>query len=61
LDAITFVAGADSIHGVRLLDHATMVSGSETTASALIDISGDGNMDSGIDWLHLYLNDARYR
>jgi hypothetical protein len=31
------------------IDHATVVSGSETAATVLIDISGDENMDGGID------------
>ena len=59
-DAMTFVTGAGDIHEVRLLDHATVVSGSETAATVLIDISGDENMDGGIDWLHLYFRDTRY-
>ena len=48
---MTFVTGSGDRHDVRLLDHATVVSGSETTATVLIDISGDENMDGGIDWL----------
>ena len=44
---------------MRLL-HATVVSGSETAATVLIDINGDENMDGGIDWLHLYFRDTRY-
>src|SRR5712692_885987 len=59
-DAMTFVTGAGDIHEVRLLDHATVVSGSETPATVLIDISGDENMDGGIDWLHLYFRDTRF-
>ena len=57
---MTFVTGAGDSHDVRLLDHATVVSGSETAATVLIDISGDENMDGGIDWLHLYFRDTRY-
>ena len=53
LDAMTFVTCAGDIHEVRLLDHATVVSGSETAATVRIDIGGDENMDGGIDWLHL--------
>jgi hypothetical protein len=49
-DAMTFVTGAGDSHDVRLLDHATVVSGSETAATVIIDISGDENMDGGIDW-----------
>ena len=59
-DAMTFVTGSSDSHDVRLLDHATVVSGSETAATVLIDISGDENMDGGIDWLHLYFRDTRY-
>ena len=44
---------------MRLLDHATAISGSESAATVLIDISGDENMDGGIDWLHLYFRDTR--
>jgi hypothetical protein len=47
-------------HDVRLLDHATVVSGNETAATVVIEISGDENMDGGIDWLHLYFLDTRY-
>ncbi len=59
-DAMTFVTGTGDIHEVRLLDHATVVSGSETAATVSIHISGDENMDGGIDWLHLYFRDTRY-
>jgi hypothetical protein len=59
-DSMTFVTGAGDTHDVRLLDHATVVSGSETAATVLIDISGDENMDGGIDWLHLYFRDTRF-
>jgi hypothetical protein len=50
-DAVTFVTGSGDTHDVRLLDHASVVSGSETAATVLIDISGDENTDGGIDWL----------
>src|SRR5207237_9854623 len=59
-DVMTFVTGAGDIHEVRLLDRSTVVSGNETAATILIDISGDENMDGGIDWLHLYFRDTRY-
>jgi hypothetical protein len=59
-DAMTFVTGMGDTHEVRLLDHATVVSGSESAATVLIDISGDENMDGGIDWLHLYFRDTRF-
>jgi hypothetical protein len=39
-----FVTGAGDIHEVRLRDHATVVSGTETAATVLIDISGEENM-----------------
>lgn len=48
---MSFVTGASDIHEVRLPDHATVISGSETAATVCIDISGDENMDGGIDWL----------
>jgi hypothetical protein len=59
-DAMTFVTGSGDIHEVRLLDQATVVSGSRTAATVLIEISGDENMDGGIDWVHLYFRDTRY-
>jgi hypothetical protein len=52
---MTFATGSGDTHDVRLLDHAAVVSGSETAATLLIDISGEENMDGGIDWLHLLL------
>jgi len=58
-DGMTFVTGTGDTHDVRLLDHATVVSGSETAATVLIAISGDENMDGGIDWPHLYFRDIR--
>jgi ParB-like chromosome segregation protein Spo0J len=45
-------------HEVRLLDHATVVSGGETPAAVLIAIDGEENMDGGIDWLHLCFRDT---
>ncbi len=59
-DAMTFVTGAGDIHEVRLLDLATVVSGGEIAASVRVHISGEENMDGGIDWLHLYFRDTRY-
>jgi hypothetical protein len=59
-DAMTFVTGAGDTHEVRLLDHATVVSGSEAAATVVIAINGEENMDGGIDWLHLYFRDTRY-
>ena len=62
-DSITFecgVGGAANTYEVRLLDHATVVSGSETPAAANLDIDGEDNLDGGIDWLHLYFRDTRY-
>ena len=62
-DSITFecgVGGAANTYEVRLLDHATVVSGGETPATATVAISGDENLDGGIDWLHLYFRDTRY-
>jgi len=34
---MTFVTGAGDIHEARLLDHATVVSGSETAATVIIE------------------------
>src|SRR6266849_2553044 len=48
-DAMTFVTGAGDIHEVRLLDHATVVSGSETAATVRIDIHIDNNGDENMD------------
>jgi hypothetical protein len=57
---VTFVTAAGDPHDVRLLDHATVVSGSETAATVLVDINCDENMDGGVDWLHLYFRGTRY-
>jgi len=59
-DAMTFVTGKGDVHEVTLLPHASVVSGSETPATVLTSITGDANMDGGIDWLHLYFRDTRY-
>ncbi len=59
-DAMTFVTGKGDVHEVLLLPHASAVSGGENPATVLIDITGDENMDGGIDWLHLYFRDTRY-
>ena len=59
-DAMAFVTGAADTDEVRLLDHATVVSGSNTAATVLMDVSGDENMHGGINWLHLYFRDTRY-
>src|ERR1035441_5714874 len=59
-DAVDLAEGNMTEGARRLLDHATVVSGSETPATATLFISGDENMDGGIDWLHLYFRDTRY-
>ena len=62
-DSMTFecgVGGAANTYEVRLLDHATVVSGGETPAAVNLDIDGEENLDGGIDWLHLYFRDTRY-
>jgi hypothetical protein len=62
-DSMTFecgVGGPSNTHEVRLLDHATVVSGSETPASVVVHITGEENFDGGIDWLTLYFRDTRY-
>jgi hypothetical protein len=48
-DAMTSVTGSGDSHDVRQLDHATVVSGSETAATVTLLIAGDENMDGGID------------
>ncbi|MCC6389184.1 MAG: hypothetical protein IT167_01180 [Bryobacterales bacterium] len=62
-DAMTFVCGKgiapNDIYEVRLLDHATVVSGSETPTSVDIDLTGTEPAD-GVDYLHLYFRDTRY-
>ena len=58
-DAVTFVCGAGDIYEVRLLDHATVVAGGETSASCSLDANGAWPTD-GLDWLHLYFRDTRY-
>lgn len=62
-DSMTFecgVGGPANTYEVRLLDHASVVSGGETPASVVLHISGDEIFDGGIDWLHLYFRDTRY-
>jgi hypothetical protein len=62
-DAITFVCGAgtpEDTYEVRLLDHATPIGGGETPAKCSMEISGQENLDGGIDWLHLFFRDTRY-
>jgi hypothetical protein len=62
-DSMTFVCGKGSapqdIHEVRLLDHATIVSGSESPGRAAVSIGG-GAPRRGTDTLHLYFRDTRY-
>ncbi|MCL4851667.1 MAG: hypothetical protein KJZ78_09830 [Bryobacteraceae bacterium] len=62
-DAMTFVCGKgiapDDVYEVRLLDHATVVSGSESQAGVDIDLSGE-EPAQGIDYLHLHFRDTRY-
>jgi hypothetical protein len=61
-DSITFecgVGGAANIYEVRLLDHAAVLSGTETPASVGLNIMGTGPV-WGTDTLHLYFRDTRY-
>ncbi|MBI4904407.1 MAG: hypothetical protein HY820_12270, partial [Acidobacteria bacterium] len=61
-DAMTFVCGVggpNDQYEVRLLDHATVVSGGETPASCQFDAGGIAPY-YGIDYLHLYFRDTRY-
>jgi hypothetical protein len=62
-DSITFecgAGGAANTYEVRLLDHATVIAGSQTPAKCCIEISGSEILDGGIDWLHLFFRDRRY-
>ncbi|MBK5292805.1 MAG: hypothetical protein JJE04_14170 [Acidobacteriia bacterium] len=61
-DAMTFVCGAGGPNGlyeVRLLNHATVVSGGETPASCQFDATGIAPYYR-IDYLHLYFRDTCY-
>lgn len=62
-DAMTFMCGKgiapDDIYEVRLLDHATVVSGSESQASVDIDLNGEEPTE-GLDYLHFHFRDIRY-
>ncbi len=58
-DSMTFVCGSGDIYEVRLLEHATVISGSETPASCRLDAYGTWPTE-GLDWLHLYFRDTRY-
>jgi hypothetical protein len=61
-DAMTFVCGVggpNDLYEVRLLNHATVVSGGETPASCEFDADGIAPY-YGIDYLHLYFRDTRY-
>jgi len=61
-DSMTFVCGAGTpaeIHEVRLLDHATVIGGSETPATVSCSALGLAPY-YGIDYLHLFFRDTRY-
>jgi len=58
-DAITFVPGTGDIHEVKFLDHATVISGSETPASLQLELSAEAPA-FGIDYYHLFFRDTRY-
>jgi hypothetical protein len=58
-DATTFVTGKGDNHEVRLLDHATVVSGDEMPANVAIELNGE-EPSEGIDYLHLHFRDTRY-
>jgi hypothetical protein len=61
-DSITFecgVGGPANTYEVRLLDHATVLSGSETPAALTFAITGAKPI-AGTDTLHLHFRDTRY-
>jgi len=59
-DSISFACGAaGDVYEVRLLDYATLLSGSETPASVTCGIRGRMPV-WGTDVLHLYFRDTRY-
>jgi hypothetical protein len=58
-DSITFVTGAGDIHEVKLLDHATAISGSETPASLQLELSAQPPAQ-GVDYYHVWFRDTRY-
>jgi len=58
-DSITFVTGAGDIHEVKLLDHATAISGSETPASLQLELSAQAPAQ-GVDYYHVWFRDTRY-
>ncbi len=58
-DAITFVTGAGDIHEVKLLDHATHISGSETPAGLELNLVAEAPAQ-GIDYYHVHFRDTRY-
>jgi hypothetical protein len=58
-DSITFVTGAGDIHEVKLLDHAAVISGSETPASLQLELSAQAPAQ-GVDYYHVWFRDTRY-
>lgn len=57
-DAMTFVAGKGDLHEVKLLNHATAISG-ETPATAKVDLNSR-EPKYGIDYFHVFFRDTRY-
>lgn len=58
-DAITFVTGAGDLHEVKILPHATAISGSETPANLQLDLYAEAPAQ-GIDYHHVRFRDTRY-
>jgi hypothetical protein len=58
-DALTFVCGKGEMYQVRLLDHASVISGSETPATLTLQMTGGGPR-FGTDYFHLHFRDTRY-
>jgi len=58
-ESITFVTGAGDIHEVKLLDHATAISGFETPASLQLELSAQASAQD-VDYYHVWFRDTRY-
>jgi hypothetical protein len=58
-ESITFVTGAGDIHEVKLLDHASAISGFETPASLQLELSAQAPAQD-VDYYHVWFRDTRY-
>ena len=60
-DSMTFVTGSRRhARGAVCSTTRPWYPAARLPRRVVIDISGDENMDGGIDWLHLYFRDTRY-